>query len=133
MAARYLHAPPGRRSAHPEVALEPPAPESRVAEDRRHVRVAREAPETIGRMVHQVPGAKARVARIQVGEGHNVSRAEEAAVLLGRVERCACHGPGERATGVPAPAVWRAVRQTGWRDGVLPGASPLRRRRRIRS
>jgi hypothetical protein len=84
--------------------------------------MAREDPEAVGRPVHR--GAAARVARIRVGEKRVVTWAEKAAVRSRRVGRCACHRLGEGATGVPAPPVWRAVRQNGWRDGALPGASP---------
>ena len=67
----------GRSPARPEVALEPLAPEPRVAEDRGHVGVAREDPEPMGRAVDRILGAEARVERIRIGEERGVGRTEE--------------------------------------------------------
>jgi hypothetical protein len=99
----------GRRAARPEVTLEALAPEPRVAEDHRDVRVTREDPEAVRRPVDRVLGAEARVAGIGVDVGRGGGRAEEGAVLPGRVERCACHGRLERQPGCQAVGGWQTV------------------------
>jgi hypothetical protein len=82
------------------VALEPLAPEAGVAENRGHVGVAREDPEAVRRPVDRVRGAEARVARIGIGDGRGIRRAEEApAVDRPAVDRAADHRAGDSSAG----------------------------------
>ena len=60
-----------------EVPLEALAAEPRVAEDRGHVGVAREDPESVGCAVDRIFGAEARVDGIRIGQERGIGRTEE--------------------------------------------------------
>jgi hypothetical protein len=81
------------------VALEPLAPEAGVAADRGHVGVAREDPEAARRPMDRVLGAEARVARIGIGDGRGIRRAEEAPAVDRPVDRATARRARDSSAG----------------------------------
>ena len=123
------HAVSIRARVRPEVPLEPFAPEPRVAEDRRHVRVARENPQAAGRAVDGLALAEQAVEAVRIGAAGGADGVEDVGRRIRRLRgpaRVARHARSRRATAVPGRPAARATPQTCCGDARLRnrGARP---------